>query len=499
MGRSGANPGNDQGTGLTMTAMAKHSAPSLRLAEVPDRITVLADAMRAFADRPGSPDARRELDMAMRGCTDEEYEVAWDMAQRETGARARSYPGPPPGVRMLPLARQSRPLAVAPGPAAAAVTPARRAAGSLTLGQRILAGFAATLGLGLAPMFFIVMFMTVNELLGPYFSGWAWTVPVATETTFVLLTVLAILFEWTRRPVPSLWKLPYLFAALSLFMNVWAYRDSPAGIAGHLAVTAAFFIPMGFAKTTVRKLIVTSAERARAASLADARAHAYDVLRAAFGVLWRYRTPVLLRRQLKSGRLPAAVAAAVETCDAATWEPVVQAWITAAVTLPSQVGKALRAASVAAAATPSEGAGGTPEEAPGTPLAGTSEPPSKEAAEPLPAAHPNPSPALAAHRPGRGPRTLRGVPANSSDGSRGRGSGEAAIVPSKASDRDLADLLVPLLAKGEEVSQTRTVKIIREAAGGSTGIGPERAGRVLGLARRIHAGEASPDEGSQSA
>jgi hypothetical protein len=262
----------------------------------------------------------------MLACTDDEQEAAWELAQPEPAAE----PGPEPAAPPKPAAPRS-----------------------LTRGQAVLAGFAAVLGLGLAPMFFIVMFMTVNQLLGPYFDGWAWTVPVATETTFVLLTALAILFEWMRRPVPALWRLPYLFMGLSLFMNVWAYRDSPAGIAGHLAVTAAFFIPMSFAKTTVRKLIVTPAERARAAALADARAHAYDVLRAAFGVLWRYRTPVLLRRQLRSGRLPAAVAAAVETCDAAAWEPVVQAWITAAVTLPGQVGKALRAASAAAAVTDS--------------------------------------------------------------------------------------------------------------------------------------------------
>ena len=115
-------------------------------------------------------------------------------------------------------------------------------------------------------------------------------------------------------------------------------------------MTAAFFIPMSFAKTTVRKLIVTSAERARASALADARAHAYDVLRAAFGPFWRVRTPVLLRRQLRSGRLPAAVTAAVETCDAAVWEPAVQTWITAAVTLPGQVGRTLRAAAAVASA-----------------------------------------------------------------------------------------------------------------------------------------------------
>ncbi len=306
-----------------MAVMAKHEAPSLRLAEVPDRITVLAGAMRVLLANPGSPEARKGIDTAMRGCTDEEYEAAWHMVQQEQA--------PPP----LPE----------PGPA-----PAPPRVRALTLGQLWLAAVAVALELALAPVFFAVMFVTVNGMLAASFKWWAWTVPVSTEITFVLLLVLAVLFEWMRRPVPVLWKLPYLFMGLSSFMNVWAGRGSVADLAGHLAVTAAFFIPMGFAKTTVRKLIVTPAERARAQSLADARAHAYDVLRAAFGVLWRYRTPALLRRQLRSGRLPAAVMAAVDTCDAGTWEPVVQAWITAAVTLPGQVGQSLRAAAAAASA-----------------------------------------------------------------------------------------------------------------------------------------------------
>jgi Protein of unknown function (DUF2637) len=66
-----------------IAGMSKHAAPSLRLAEVPDRIAVLATAMRDFARTPGSPDARKELDTAMRGCTDDEYEAAWGMAQME--------------------------------------------------------------------------------------------------------------------------------------------------------------------------------------------------------------------------------------------------------------------------------------------------------------------------------------------------------------------------------------------------------------------------------
>jgi hypothetical protein len=431
-----------------LTDMGTHAAP-LRLAETPDRITVLAKAMRDFAGRPASPDTQRELDTAMLGCTRDEYEAAWNLAQRAEV----SAPAAP---------RTEATIAPAPQPAA---TPR-----ALTRGQKLLALLAVVLELALAPVFFIVMFVTVNNLLGPSFGFWAWTVPVATELTFALLLVLAILFEWMRRPVPALWKLPYLFAGLSSFMNVWAGKGSVAGIAGHLAVTAAFFVPLGFAKTTVKKLIVTPAERQRAQAIADARAHATDVLRSALGPFWRQRTPLLLRRQIRSGRLPAAVMAAVETADAARWEPAVQAWITAAVTLPARVAEALRAASAVRVATPSAEA---PEDVP--------EPVAEETAE--------------SRRQGsaKPPRTPSGAPSRRTPG-RGseRGSGHALLVPARASDEDLAALVVPLLAKGEEVSQTRTVKIVREAAGGKTGIGPERAGRVLDLARRVHSGEVVP-------
>jgi hypothetical protein len=426
-----------------LTDMGTHAAP-LRLAETPDRIIVLARAMRDFAGRPASPDTQRELDTAMLGCTRDEYEAAWNLAQRE-----------------------EVPENVVPGTEAEAVAlPAPVAHRVLSAGQRLLAVLAVALELALAPVFFIVMFVTVNNLLGPSFGFWAWTVPVATELTFALLLVLAILFEWMRRPVPALWKLPYLFAGLSSFMNVWAGKGSVAGIAGHLAVTAAFFVPLGFAKTTVKKLIVTPAERQRAQAIADARAHATDVLRSALGPFWRQRTPLLLRRQIRSGRLPAAVMAAVETADAARWEPAVQAWITAAVTLPGRVAEALRAASAPLAVTPSEVA---PEPLPG----GAPEPLREDSAK--------------SSRAPSGTSSRQGSARRSE-----RGSARPLLVPAKASDEELAALIVPRLAKGEEVSQTRTVKIVREAAGGKTGIGPERAGRVLDLARRVHSGEVVP-------
>ena len=360
----------------------------------------------------------------------------------------------------------------------------------LTAGQAFLAVVAIALEAVLAPVFFIIMFVTVNAVLGPYFDGWAWGVPVATEVTFVLLLVLAVLFEWMRRPVPALWKLPYLFAGLSVFMNVWAYRTSAAGMAGHLAVTAAFFIPLGFAKTTVRKLIVTPAERERAQALADARAYATDVLRSALGLFWRQRTPLLVRRQLRSGRLPAAVMGAVESGDAALWERSVEAWVTAAVVLPERFARVLEAARAEASrSAPAVTSGSAPATASGAAASGTTETPGGTSAG-RPASDPRSDSESA-------PAAPQGTTAATSRGNAGR---HARLNPSKATNDQLADLVVPLLAKGH-VSKYAVIEAVREAAGGKgkPSIGDQRAGDVLALARQRAGATVTPIDSRKQA
>lgn len=316
----------------------------------------------------------------------------------------------------------------------------------LTKGQAVLAAAVLGLAAGVTPVFFIVMFLTVNRMLGPFFDGWAWTVPVATEITFTLLFLLAVLFEWLRSPSWVLWAAPYLFAALSAVLNVAAGRGSVPAMAGHLAVTLAFFAPVSFAKAGVRRLLVTDADRARAVALADARAHARDVLRSCLGVWWRWRAPVLLRRQLRSGRLPAAVMEAVGTGLASAWEPAVEAWIAAAAALPERAARALAQARAAASAPPAGGTAAATAEVPPAPPPGV---PSE--------ASPHPAP-VPSRRPSR-------------------------VVPARASDGELAALLAPLLAQGRDLSPTGVVKAVRGASGGKGSIGHERAGRVLALAR----------------
>lgn len=334
------------------------------------------------------------------------------------------------------------------------------ARGRLTGGQKALVTVIGLLALAVTPVFFIVMFLTVNDLVGPSFHGWGWTVPVATEITFAMLFLLAVLFEWLRSPSLALWLAPYPFAGISGFLNVWAAHGSVAGMAGHLAVTLAFFTPVTFAKMGVRRMMTTGEERARSVALADARAHARDILRSAEGFWWRRRSPLLLRRQLRSGRLPALVMAAVETGRAAEWEPAVEGWIAAAVALPERVAQALAAARAEASAPPLQA---LPEALPQVPSAPSAVPPEMPAA-PLPEAPPSPRPQPRAEAPARPSRR------------------PSRPVPRRASDADLADLLRPRLAAGDDLSPTGAIKIIGDAAGGKS-IGHERAKNVLALAR----------------
>jgi hypothetical protein len=332
---------------------------------------------------------------------------------------------------------------------------------TLSGGQSMLAGVILALALAVTPVFFIVMFVTVNDLVGPYFDGWGWTVPVATEITFAMLFLTAVLFEWLRSPSHALWIAPYPFAGMSAFLNVWAAHGSVPGMGGHLAVTLAFFTPVTFAKMGVRRLMIGEEERARSVAKADARAHARDILRSSLGVWWRRRTPVLLRRQLRSGRLPALVMAAVGTGAATEWEPAVEAWVASAVALPERFSGTLAAARAEASATPLVT-------------------PSASVPQPLPPALPE-APASVSQEtpvtpPGGLPAALPAAPPRPSPRPR-------RLVPARASDEDLAALLLPLLADGRDLSPTGVVKAVREAAGGKSGIGHERAGKVLALAR----------------
>lgn len=214
----------------------------------------------------------------------------------------------------------------------------------MSTGQRWLAVGVAAFGLVLTPIAFAVMYVTVTGLLRPSFGSLAWTVPVGTEAGFIGLFLADLLLEWIRKPLWWLPAVPYLLAAVSVALNALAGAGAPAGILGHEVLPVVFFGYLIAAKAIVRRFALTDESRQQEIALRDAKAHARDMLRSALGVGWRFRTPVLLRRQLRSGRLPAKVMEATTSGSATEWEDAVEAWIAAAVTLPERTAEALRAA-----------------------------------------------------------------------------------------------------------------------------------------------------------
>lgn len=249
----------------------------------------------------------------------------------------------------------------------------------LSTGQRSLAAFIALLAIALTPVFFVVMFVAVTHLLAGSFGGWSWTVPVATEISFTLLFLLWVLLEWRDRAPGWLRLAPYPFAAASLWLNVDSARGDLPGMVGHGVVTVAFFIPLLALKAAVTRLTVSDEDRRRATATRDAIDHAKDILRAA-DPWWRFRAPVLLRRQLRSRRLPAAVTEAISQGamfgGASKWEPAVEAWITRSLVLPEGVAAQLASAREAVSQV---NVPATPEPASAVPVQVTPEPVSGQA------------------------------------------------------------------------------------------------------------------------
>lgn len=242
-----------------------------------------------------------------------------------------------------------------------------------TFWETVLAAAFAVLGAAIAVFAFIVIFLTVTHLVSPWFAGWSWVVLAVTEGAFTGSYLGWLLLDLRDKPPRKIRVILacYLsaFAAGSLSLNIYAARDSFPDAVAHALTVAAFFGYLVLGKVIVARLSVTAAERKLAEETADAIAHARDILRGELGAWWRFRAPVLLRRQLRSGRLPAKVLEAVGNGarfgGATVWEPVVEAWIASAVTLPERTAEALRAArGTVSAAVPGTARGGIPEHAP---------------------------------------------------------------------------------------------------------------------------------------
>jgi hypothetical protein len=199
----------------------------------------------------------------------------------------------------------------------------------------------------------------------------------------------------------------------------------------------------------MRLLNVTSWQRM--AALEDARLCIRDRIRAAHEADASLTVPDAVERVVRSGRLPAAIAAAVdldlEFGGTSRAEAAAEAWTDARLTLRDQVSAALetRRRDIARSAVRDD---------------------SRDDSGSLSASVPGiTTPATPDTTPKAAPKPRR-------------------VVPSKASDDELAELVLPLFDDGSEVTKYKVVKTVREAAGGKAGIGDKRAGDILELARR---------------
>lgn len=213
-------------------------------------------------------------------------------------------------------------------------------------GQNALAASIITGCAALAAPTFIVLFLTVTNLLRPSFHEWAWTVPVSTETGFVVVYLADIYLEMRDRPARWLRYVSLPFVAASVWLNVYAAHGRTAPMVGHAVVTLTFFGTLAIAKMCARRLIRARSPqagripRARwllspvrtagmkrrmvlhnvtsypvACAREEARLAAISLMPAVWGDGWRKTAPPLLRHHLASGTLPADLAMA---CSAAS-------------------------------------------------------------------------------------------------------------------------------------------------------------------------------------
>lgn len=318
--------------------------------------------------------------------------------------------------------------------------------------QVTLAVLAAVFAVAITPLFFASMFAAVWDLLqSSDYGSWPWIVPLATEGCFMVLFLLDVVTVLRRKPRGRLRSAPYLFAAGSLVLNFLAGHGHAAAITGHVMVTLAFFVTVIEGEEAVRKLAVTDRDARIAEVMADARRYAIDVVRDRKGRLWRWRVPVLLRRDITSGRLCDEVRQAVEMAvsvgRSSGWRGPVLEWVVRELRLPDEAEAAdAEARRAIAENAPRSDTGSVPE----------------IAAEVTPVVSPEVTTEA----------TSKVTPKRSR------------VVPSKASDDELAELVLPLFEDGSEVTKYRVIKTVREAAGGKAAIGDKRAGDILELARR---------------
>lgn len=195
-----------------------------------------------------------------------------------------------------------------------------------------------------------------------------------------------------------------------------------------------------------------------ALEMEQARLFARDLIRAA-PKRYRPRRSSLIRKRIRSGRLREdvrkAVAGSIGNEWAPGWEETVTTWVTTALALPGYLVASLentRRDAAREASRSDAGSESRSDSGGASASAGRSD---------------------SADRSGDTPRSAPDGTAR-----------KRRVVPAKATDDELAELVLPLFEDGSEVTKYRVIKAIKAAAGGKASIGDKRAGDVLELARR---------------
>jgi hypothetical protein len=225
-------------------------------------------------------------------------------------------------------------------------------------------------GVGLSPLFFADMFANVRHLLLPGMGSRSWIVPAATEGSFLFLFLLDVLLLLARKPQMWLRWAPFLFAAMSLALNIWGGHGSVLLSIGYGAVTLAFFVPIVAGEQAIRAMSVSDEDVRTDEEMKAAMRYASDLVRSRVG--WRrWHAPALLRIQIRHSRPPAAVAAAIRDGasfgGAAKWEEPVEKWVVRSLTRNAALAARMAAEeqAIGAASGPPAGApGGTPRSEP---------------------------------------------------------------------------------------------------------------------------------------
>lgn len=204
-------------------------------------------------------------------------------------------------------------------------------------GAQMVLGTACTvLGIAIAFFGFTDIYLSVTHLLAAWWGAWAWTVILLGEGSGIGSYLGWLLLDLRDSPPRRVraFLAAYLagFAGVSLALMLYAGRAAVPDLLSHALIVAAFYGYLVFAKVLVRRLSADPAAREAEQALADARRYAMDLLRDRKGALWRWRpsVPSLLRRQVLTGRLPAAVLTAVRESlreYGQPWEETVREWV----------------------------------------------------------------------------------------------------------------------------------------------------------------------------